>query len=270
MIDQWNEIADETINRFGKAWTDKFTARPRFRKAIADALRSAADKARLSAMDEARAYDVAMRFMDDNGIPRTDPGGAVLSLNGRILTSQRMASDEARREDAEIAKMCNQNEPGDYGNGVKDASAWIESEIRARLSAPAPDATQAEAGQADEIVNLIPESVALKRESTELRKRLAAMTKDRDSWKVEWEMCVNAWTREVDYLMEKTHTIDALVLATRVLRERAEKAEADAAAMRSGLAVWLRAADEHYLVCQIRGDLFDGLWRLANKGKSSS
>jgi hypothetical protein len=54
---------------------------------------------------------------------------------------------------------------------------------------------------------------------------IVELEKDRDGWKAEYEMCVNAWARELGPIWRKTHLIDTLVVGTREMRSRLEAAE---------------------------------------------
>lgn len=56
----------------------------------------------------------------------------------------------------------------------------------------------------------------------QLEQKILELTKDRDDWKHEWEIYKGAWLRELGgYFRNKHHLIDALVVSTRELRERA-------------------------------------------------
>lgn len=56
-------------------------------------------------------------------------------------------------------------------------------------------------------------------EVARLQAEVERLGKDRDDWKLEYEMVIGAWKRELDGLIvSKTHLIDALVVTTRNLR----------------------------------------------------
>lgn len=52
---------------------------------------------------------------------------------------------------------------------------------------------------------------------------IAALTKDRDGWKIQHELYVNAWFRALDHrLWPKRHQVDALAITTQRCREKAD------------------------------------------------
>lgn len=58
--------------------------------------------------------------------------------------------------------------------------------------------------------------------AVEMEKKYLAETYRSDEWKREYEKFANAWARELGPVRQKTYLIDALVVGTRELRERAE------------------------------------------------
>ncbi len=56
--------------------------------------------------------------------------------------------------------------------------------------------------------------------SSSTQKIIAQLEQERDAWKKECQMYINAWARELGEVYQKTHTIDALVITTRALKKK--------------------------------------------------
>lgn len=70
------------------------------------------------------------------------------------------------------------------------------------------------------------EHVKSAQQASDLQRVLDEMTKDRDSWKREWESRTSSWLRALGgKLFNKRHQIDALVLTTKTYYEAYEECE---------------------------------------------
>lgn len=56
--------------------------------------------------------------------------------------------------------------------------------------------------------------------SSSTQKIIEQLEQERDNWKRECQMYINAWGRELGEVYQKTHTIDALVITTRALKKK--------------------------------------------------
>ena len=56
--------------------------------------------------------------------------------------------------------------------------------------------------------------------SSSAQKIIEQLEKERDDWKKECQMYINAWARELGEVYQKTHTIDALAITTRALKKK--------------------------------------------------
>jgi hypothetical protein len=88
--------------------------------------------------------------------------------------------------------------------------------------------------------------------------------KDRDSWKSDRDMFVNAWCRELGTIINKTHLIDALVLTTREIVEALKFHPRAAKLMKKKKNFLVVAEDEPYfeaVYCVIRSsETLKGTW----------
>ncbi len=82
---------------------------------------------------------------------------------------------------------------------------------------------------------LSPQVASREKRIAELEKAFAPLEKDRDDWKHEYEMFMNAWARELGCVRQKTHLIDTLVVGTQELKARAEAAERERDSLRAKL-----------------------------------
>lgn len=84
-----------------------------------------------------------------------------------------------------------------------------------------------EAGEIDKLLTSLPIRPENLGRLTQIRREVAALAKDRDDWKREWDLFRGSWVRNLGgSLFNKRHLIDALAMTTEHQRVGYQRARA--------------------------------------------